>query len=67
MSFKNPLLTEFTDADFKALQKRYDLEPKVIVKKRGLRKLEVLQDVLFFAFIFSLLALLASPIVFAFI
>ena len=64
MSFKNPLLTEFTDADFKALQKRYDLEPKVIVKKRGLRKLEVLQDVLFFVSMFSLLALLVTPIVF---
>ena len=63
MSFKNQLLTEFTDAQFNALQKRFNLQPEV-VEVRTFNKLEAFKDTLFFVSMFSLLALLVTPIVF---
>ena len=63
MSFKNELLTEFTDVQFNALQKRFNLQPEV-VEVRTFNKLEAFKDTLFFVSMFSLLALLATPIVF---
>ena len=63
MSFKNELLTEFTEDQFNALQKRFNLQPEV-VEVRTFNKLETFKDALFFVSMFGLLALLVTPIVF---
>jgi|TARA_B110000902_G_scaffold114622_1_gene134806 hypothetical protein len=63
MSFKNELLTEFTEDQFNALQKRFNLQPEV-VEVRTFNKLEAFKDALFFTAMFGLLALLVTPIVF---